>query len=277
MSEPFNLLEELLKNFLAVVPNLVGAIAILIIGLIVSKILGRLVRKLLKAIGADRLAERINEIDIVHDSNIRLVPSAFFSKIVYYFLLFVFIIAATDVLKMDVISNLMGDILNYIPVLVSAIFVLIIGLLASDALKKVVRTTCDSLAIPASKLISNVVFYFVFINIAMIALSQAQIDTDFIQSNLSIILGGIVLAFAIGYGFASRNIVANFLASFYNKGKVQVGDEIIIDGMQGVIKAIENGLLILEVGDKEVLIPLSRLATENITIIRKKEFSGPDH
>lgn len=269
MDKPLGLLEELLRNFLAVVPNLVGALGILIVGLIVSRIVARLLRKFLKAIGADRLAERLNEIEIVHKSKIRLVPSTLLSKVLYYFMLFVFVIAATDVLNMPIISNLMGDILNYIPILISALLVLVIGLLASDVLKNVVKTACDSLAIPAAGLISNVVFYFVFVNVAMIALSQAQIDTNFIQDNLSIILAGIVLAFSIGYGFASRHIVANFLASFYNRGKVQKGDIIEIDGVQGEVIAIENGRLVLLSEDKTVLIPLSRMSTERITIINR--------
>jgi len=271
MDDSLELLKELLHNFLAVVPNLAGALAIFIIGLIVSRIVARLLRKFLAAIGADRLAERLNQIDIVYKSNIKFVPSVLLSKILYYFLLFVFVIAATDILNMPIISNLMGDILNYIPVLVSALFVLVIGLLASDVLKNIVKTACESLAIPAAGLIANVVFYFVFINVAMIALSQAQIDTDFIQDNLSIILGGIVLAFSIGYGFASRHIVANFLASFYNRGRVQVGDVIEIDGLQGEVTALENGRLILTVDGNQVLLPLSRLSTERVTILKKKD------
>ena len=270
---PWELLQELLGSFLAIVPNLLGALAIFIIGLIVSRLVTKLVRRLLASIGIDRLAERLNEIEMVSKSNIKLVPSVMLSKLVYYFLLFVFIIAATDVLNMEIISVLMSDILNYVPILVSALFVFVIGLLVSDMLKNVVKTACDSLAIPASNLIANVVFYFVFINVAMIALSQAQIDTDFIQDNLSIILGGVVLAFSIGYGFASRSIVANFLASFYNKGKVQIGDVIRIDGEEGEIVAMENGTMTMLVDGNDVMLPLSKLATEKIVVVRKAQMT----
>jgi hypothetical protein len=268
--DPWKLLEELLLGFLDVIPNLLGALAIFIIGLIVAKLIAKLVRKFLKAIGIDKLAERLNEIEIVHKSNIKLVPSILLSKVVYYFLLFVFVVAATDVLNMPVISQLMGDILNYVPILISALFVFAIGLLASDMLKNIVKTACESLAIPSAGLIANVAFYFVFVNVAMIALSQAQIDTDFIQDNLSIILAGIVLAFSIGYGFASRSIVANFLASFYNKGRVSIGDVIQIAGIEGEVIAMENGSMTLLANNQEVMLPLSKLATETIIMIDKK-------
>ena len=269
--QPWKLLEELLKSFLAVIPNLMGALAILIIGFIVARLVAKILRRFLKTIGVDKLAERLNEIEIVHKSNIKVVPSVLLSKVLYYFLLFIFIIAATDVLNMPIISNLMGDILNYIPVLISALVVFVIGLVASDMLKNIVKTACESLAIPSANIIANVVFYFVFINIAMIALSQAKIDTDFIQDNLSIILAGVVLAFSIGYGFASRNMVANFLASFYNKGKVQTGDIIEIENMKGEVIAMDGGTMTMLVDGNEVLLPLSKLATEKIVLHKKKE------
>ena len=263
------LLQDLLTGFAAVIPNLLGALAVLIIGLIVSKIASRFVRRILVTIGADKLAERLNEIEIVYKSNIRLVPSKLLAKVVYYFLLFIFVVAATDILNMPVISQLVSEILNYIPILISAMAVFVVGLLISDFLKNVVKTTCDSLGIPASGMISSVVFYFLFLNIAMIALSQARIDTEFIQDNLSIILAGVVLAFAIGYGFASRNIVANFLASFYNKGKVNVGDTIGIDGVRGKVIRMDNSTITLQVENREVLIPLSKLASEKVDIFER--------
>ncbi|MCB0613690.1 MAG: mechanosensitive ion channel [Phaeodactylibacter sp.] len=270
------ILQDLLRGFVAVVPNLLGALAVFIIGLIVSKVAARFVRRILVAIGADKLAERLNEIEIVYKSNIQLVPSTLLSKVVYYFLLFIFVIAATDILNMPVISQLMGEILNYIPVLISALAVFVVGLLISDFLKNVVKTTCDSLGIPAAGMISSVVFYFLFLNITMIALSQARIDTEFIQDNISIILAGVVLAFAIGYGFASRNIVANFLASFYNKGKINVGDTIGIEGVKGKVLSMDSSSIVLEVEGREVLIPLSKIASEKIDVFERAQEETED-
>jgi small-conductance mechanosensitive channel len=264
----WKILEQLLSSFAAVVPNLLGALTVLIIGLVVSKMARKLVRKMLKSIGADRLAERLNEIEILSKNNISLVPSQLLSTVVYYFLLFIFVVAATDILNMQVISVLVGDILNYVPVVISALAVLVIGLFISDFLKNIVKTTCESLAIPASGLISNIIFYFLFLNVIMIALSQAKIDTGFIQDNLSIILAGIVFAFAIGYGFASRNIVANFLASFYNKGKIKMGDRVEIEDVSGKVIAMDNSTVTLDAKDRRIIVPLSKLTEKNVAILK---------
>jgi uncharacterized integral membrane protein len=265
----WEILQELLSKFASIVPNLLGALTIFIVGLIISRLAARFLRSLLVRIGADRLAERLNNIELVEKSKIKIAPSVLLSKVLYYFLLFIFIVAATDVLNLEFISTLMGDILNYVPVVISAMAMLVVGLLISDFLKNIVLTACESLAIPAAGLISNIVFYFLFLNVIMIALSQARIDTGFIQDNLSILLGGVVLAFAIGYGFASRNIVANFLASFYNKGKVQIGDVIEIEGVSGEVIAMDNATITVRGEDRLVLFPMNKLTSAHVSIIKQ--------
>jgi small-conductance mechanosensitive channel len=261
-----SLVEELLRRFMSIIPNIAGALAIIVIGWIIARILAKFLRKVLGAIGIDRLAERLNEIDIVHRSSVRLVPSALFSKIVYYFLLFIFLSAATDVLGMAAVSTLMNEFLNYIPYLLSAFVMLVVGLLLADFLRNLVLTTCESLGIPAAKIIAAFVFYFVFLNIAMITLNQAKIDTNFIQDNLSIILAGIVLAFAIGYGLAARPMVANLLSAYYNRNKVNVGDVISINGIKGEVIEKDNATLTLQAKGHKVIIPLNMLSTSTYEI-----------
>lgn len=262
----FSALEELGRNFLGVIDNLVGALLLLIIGLIIARILARVLRKILEKIGIDKLADRLNEIDLFYKNNIKITPSKLIPKVLYYILVFIFTIAATDVLGMAVISNLMSELLNYIPNAIAAFIVLVIGLVIADLLKNAIKTTCESLGIPAAGVISTAVFYFVFINIIMMALKQGNIETDFIEQNISIILAGIIGAFAIGYGLASRGLVANFLSSFYNKGKVAIGDVVTVDGVKGEVIAIDNLSVTLRMGSTKTIVPLSKLTTESVSI-----------
>ncbi|GJM33245.1 MAG: hypothetical protein DHS20C18_22460 [Saprospiraceae bacterium] len=261
------ILQEQLANLAQIIPNLVGAMAIFFIGWFIAKMLARIVKKLLVSVGVDSLAEKLNEIEIVEKSNIKIIPSVLISKILYYLIFFISIMAATDVLGMKAISDLMTNIMNYIPSLISALVVLIIGVVIADVLKKIVQTTCDSLGIPASKMISNLVFYFIFLNVIMITLKQASLQTDFIETNISIILAGVVLAFAIGYGMASRGLMSNMLSSFYNKEKIKLGHTVIIDGTKGKIISIDSTTLTLQASNSKVIIPLSKLTSEKVEIL----------
>jgi len=270
-----SLLEKLkseAENLTSILPNIVGAIAVFLIGWLVAKTIARVIKKVLSKIGIDKLAERLNEIEIVYKSNIKIVPSILLSKIVYYMLMLIVIMAATDVLKMQAVSKLVNDIINYIPSLLTAMMVLAIGILVADTVKNAVQTACTSLAIPAGKVISSVVFYFLFINVLMMALSQAQLETGFIESNISIILAGVVGAFAIGYGFASRNIVASLLTSFYNKERVKIGDYIRIAGVEGRVTGIDStSMTLLTPAGGEVVVPLHKLSSEMFEIVGRRQ------
>lgn len=262
----FDILRELMNEFLKAVPNVVGALLIALLGFLFARIFSRFLKKILVKIGIDKIGEKLNDIEVIQKANFNIVPSVVLSKIIYYFLLLIFIIAATDILGMPAVSQLLKDIIDFIPNLITALIVLVLGILLAEFIRNIVQTALNSLGVPSAKLISSFVFYFLFISVAISALTQAQIETDFISANISLIIGGGVFAFALGYGIASKDIVANFLASFYSKDRVHVGDVISIDNVTGEIIAINKSSITLRTGDDMIIIPLKKLTTEKITI-----------
>lgn len=263
----FEILKNLLIKFVSAVPNILAAIFISLVGFVIAKSVGKLITHLFQKIGVDKLADKLNEIDVVHKYNIQFKPSRILGEIIYYFLMLFFLIAATELLGMPAVSNLIGDLINYIPNLVVAGVVLVIGLVVSNALKEIVNTTCKSLNVPNASLIGNLVFYFVFITIALSALNQAKIDTSFIRNNLSIILGGIVAAFSIGYGLASKDMMSNFLASFYSRRHIQIGDNIKIGDVSGTVIYTDSTCMKIQSGEKMVIIPMNKLSTHDVEIM----------
>jgi small-conductance mechanosensitive channel len=238
---------------------------------LLAKAVSKIVTHIFELIGADKLADKLNEIELLSSYNLTIKPSRIIAKITYYLILLIFLIAATELLGMPAVSQLISDLINYVPNLISAIIVLIFGLFIADTIKGIVLTTCKSFNLPSSGLIANFAFYFIFITAVISALSQAKVDTDFIKNNLTMIMGGGVAAFALGYGLASRDLMANFLSSFYSRAKFNVGDYIQIGDTEGVIIEIDNSSLTLETQDSQVVIPLSMLVKEKVSI-KKNNF-----
>lgn len=265
----FDIVTEMLTKFAGALPKIILAVIIFVIGYIISKLVASVVTKLLSKIGVDKLGEKLNEIDIISKSNFSVVPSKILGKIFYYMLLLIFTLVATDVLGVPAVSQLFKDIISFIPNLLVAIIVLILGILLADLIKNIVYTACNSLGIPSAKLIASFLFYFLFINVVIMALTQANIETEFIASNISILIGGAVAAFAIGYGLASKEIVANFIASFYSKDRFQIGDQVIIDGEEGVIVDVDRSALTIDNGEYRTIVPLSKTISEKIKIKRQ--------
>jgi len=263
---PTTLLTDLLTKFMAGIPAIFTAILLLVVGLIVSKIVSKIVLKFLESVKIDKLGEKLNEIEMVDKANIKIKISTVLSKVVYYVIMLFFAVAATEALQMPAISNMVSDLITFIPNLIVAMIWIILGLLISEALRKVVQTACNSLGIPSGQMIGNFLFYFLVINVIISALGQAKINTEFLSQNISLVIAGAVGAFAIGYGLASKDNVSNFLASYYSKGKFHVGDKITIEGKTGMISKMDKSSLILRTETGKIIIPLSKLSKENVEI-----------
>ena len=260
-------LGDLITSFMRGVPNFFMAVVIAIIGFIVAKIIAKIIQKAMVSINIDAIGEKLNEIDFIDKSNIKIKISTILSKVVYYVLILFFMVAATDVLGMPAVSSLVSDLFNLIPNLIVAGIILILGTLLADMLRGVVQTALESLGIPSARMISSFVFYFMLINIVISAFTQAQINTAFLSQNISIVIGGIVLAFAIGYGLSSRSSMSNFLASYYSKGKFDVGDTITLDGVTGkVVEMDKSSLILIADSGNKIIFPLNQVSNSKIEI-----------
>jgi len=235
----FKLVQSLVQNIIDFVPSLIGAIIVFLIGWIIARIVRKGLKSVLEKVGVDKIGESIERIDIVRKSGMSIKISSFLSSIFYYLLMLIFVVA---------------------------IVVMGVGLLIADFLKNIVHTACKSIGIPAYSMIANIVFYFVLINVLILALSQAKIDTDFLKNNLSLILAGIIFAFALGYGIASKDLASNFLASFYLRNKFNVGDEITIGGIKGSIVEIDTNYVKVKTATSTQLVPIIKLITESVEI-----------
>lgn len=261
------LLNEMLTTFSQSIPRFISALFIVIVGFIVAKLVSGILKKILKKIQIDKIGDKLNEVDIIQKSSVEIKISTLVSKVLYYMILLFFMVAATDVLDMPAISELVKDIFNLIPNLIVAGIILIVGVLFGDAIRGIVKTACESLGIPSAKLISMVVFYFILINVLVSALSQAKVNTAFLSQNISLVIGGAILAFAIGYGLASKDSVSNFLASQYVNDKIKPGDRIKIDSYEGQVSNIDKSSVTLETQEGKVIIPLRHVGDSRIEVL----------
>lgn len=254
-------------SFVNGVPKFVMAIVVLIIGMIIAKLIRNIIKKVLVTANIDKIGEKLNEIEIVEKSNIKIKISTILSKVVYFILMLFFFAASAEILSMPAVTNLVSDMIKLVPNILVAGIILVLGTLFADMVKGVAQTTLESLGIPSARMLAGFLFYFIMINIIISALTQAQINTAFLSQNIAIVIAGIILAFAIGYGLASRTSMSNFLASYYSKGKFDVGDTITINDVSGKIVEMDKSsmVLIADTGNK-IIIPLNQVTQNKIEI-----------
>ncbi len=261
--ETFN---DMIKSFMGFFYNLIGAVLILLIGWIVAKVVAAVTKKMLEQVGADKIGDKLNEIDAIKGLKLEIKLSSIISKVLYYFILIFMLRPAADTLGVPAISDMVKLLVEFIPKLISSALMLSAGIFLADALKNFVVTLCKSFNIAAGKLIGTAIFFFLLIIFVIQAVAQVGINTSLLESSFNLLVGGIIFAFAIGYGFASKEILLNIISSFYSKNRYKEGQIIEIDGIKGEIIAMDNTTITLKTLDSKTVFPLQVLQSKKVVI-----------
>ncbi|AKB55010.1 MULTISPECIES: mechanosensitive ion channel family protein [Methanosarcina] len=134
---------NIIDQFIAFIPTLVAIIILIIVGKIVGTFLGKLGARFLDKIGLDDLVDKTIIGGMIKRAQMSTV--GFFDAVIRWFIYIVFAMIILDLLNIEVVNNFISMIILYIPLMVSAFIVLLVGLLVvdfiSDLVKKVLIST----------------------------------------------------------------------------------------------------------------------------------------
>ncbi|MBX2952864.1 MAG: mechanosensitive ion channel [Leadbetterella sp.] len=266
-----NTFSKLIEQSSTFISNLISAVLILGIGWGVARIAAFLFRSFFSKVGVDKLGEKIQNMEMLKKYELDFSLSRVLSQIVFILIMLFLSVSAADTLGVPAISNMFMMLVDFIPKLGVAIMMTLLGLFVSDLARKFVETLCKSFHIASGKLISMGVFFFLSFISVILALGQAGINTKLLESSFNILVAGLVLAFSIGYGIASKEIMLNILSSIYSRKKFREGDLVEILGVKGTIIRMDNTTLVLSADGKEISFPLRVLQTEKITLFHQNQ------
>lgn len=265
----FNSFQSFGQQLLGAIPGILGAIFILLLGWLLAKFISNGVAKLLKVAKFDKLADKIKANDFLKKANVDRSPSEVIGFFIYWTLLLLVIMSASDALGWTAVSLEVSKLLSLLPNVLVAIVFFVIGFYIASFVRDLILGASNSMNIGTGKLISGLVFYLMLILVTLTALNQAGVDTSIITNNLMLILGAVLGAAAISYGFASRDVLSNILAGFYSRRTFGVGQTIEIDGVRGKIVEVRNISITLQTSETEqVIVPTHQLITNRVKIIR---------
>jgi small-conductance mechanosensitive channel len=258
-----NLLDQVVVGF----SKLFGALLLLLVGWIIARVITRVLGKILGKVGVNQLSERLNQISSVQKVGLQLDLVWVVKKFLYWLIMLVFFISAADVMGLNMVAEKLHELIDYLPQVFTALLILGGGFYLADQLRNLVGSAAKSMGVPSYKAISGLVFYIMVIFVVIAALERLEFfPVEIITDNLSIILGGLLLAFAIGYGLAARPMLSSILAGYYSRNTFEVGQEIEVDGYRGTIVRITNVSVSLETEGKLLVMPLSRLMSDQVII-----------
>ncbi|HLC89408.1 MAG TPA: hypothetical protein VJG65_00430 [Patescibacteria group bacterium] len=189
---------EIWFKFVDLVPSILGAIIVFIVGLFIAEGLGRLVANLLKKVYLDKAVEATGLKKILDKIGFRLEISKALGLLVTWFLYAVVLVGAADILGLGQISEFLTQVVLYIPNVIIAVVILIVGIIVSNFVQTLVTETALATKIEAADFLANVAKWAILIFTVMAALIQLRVATELIQ----ILFTGLVLMIALAGGIA---------------------------------------------------------------------------
>ncbi len=262
----FNSLNEMGINVMQAIPNILGALLILILGWIITKIVVFVLKRVLKFARVDRLTEIINEKELFGKADLKFNISSVIVGFVKWIMFLVFLIVAADIMNWEIVSVEIGNLLRYLPKLFSAIALFMVGIYIANFVKRAIRGLFESFDLTGAKAVSALVFYVIAIIITITALNQAGIDTEIITNNLTIILGAFLAAMAIAFGFGSKEVVGDLLRAFYTRKNFEVGQKINFKEVSGTVESIDNITMSIKTTRGKIILPIRDVVENKIEI-----------
>ncbi|OGW93985.1 MAG: hypothetical protein A3I73_03035 [Omnitrophica bacterium RIFCSPLOWO2_02_FULL_45_16] len=201
------------------VPTIFGAIIILVAGWIVAKFIEAIVVRALKAARLDVLSDKAGIANMLAQGDIKWTLSELIGVIIYWIVMLSVLAAALNVLNLTVAGDLLSRLVAYVPNIIVAIFVLVLGSFLASFIAGIVRTTASNAGLGNAKLLAKITQSVIIIFAVIIAIEQLNIATAFIAFAVNIILASIGLGAAIAFGLGCKDIAAKAMSDLMNKVK----------------------------------------------------------
>ena len=210
---------EALQNLLGFLPALIGAILILILGWIVAGIIAGLIEKGLKAVGFERAAQSTGIAGFIQQAGSGWTASKLGAEIDKWFIRLIAIQAAASILGLTQISAVINAILLWLPNLVVAIVIIVIGALIANFVAGIVRGSAAEMGFTTPNLLANLTRYAILGFAAVAAFNQLGIAPTVVNTLFIGLVATLVLAFGLAFGLGGQQTAARITEGWYEKGR----------------------------------------------------------
>jgi flagellar biosynthesis protein FliQ len=205
-------LANALNLVLTFIPRLLGFLVILLVGWLIATVISKALTLLLRKVGFDRMSERIGLTRFEQRMGVKMDSAGILGNIVFWFLLLMFLVPAADALGLPAVSNVLNQLVAYIPNVFVAILVLFLGALAGTVIADLVRGATASANIGNPNLFANIARYAILGFAALIALEQLQIAPVLLNELFAALVGAAAIAFGLAFGLGGQETARKWLS-----------------------------------------------------------------
>lgn len=194
------------------IPTLLAAFVIVVVGWILGSILFKLVENLVKFAKIDGALSAAGFDKMVERAGFRLDSGYFLGKLVEWFFVIVFLVAALDVLGLKLVTAFLSDVvLGYLPQVIVAVLMILIAAIVAEAMQKVVVGAAKAANMKSVNFAGNVTKWAIWSFAILAALMQLGIAVSFINTLFTGIVIAVSLALGLSFGLGGQDAAARYI------------------------------------------------------------------
>ena len=208
---------EMLTKLIGYLPTLIGALIILTVGWLVAKTLRRMVKRGLETIHFNKLADKAGISEILNKGGLKTSANEVVSSLVYWLAIIMVLVMVVNALGLPQASNVLESLFAYIPNVIGALFVLVMGMFLANFVSGIIRTAAGNASLPRPEMLAVVSRWAIIIFAGTISLRELGIATLLVTTTFNIILGGVCLGLALAFGLGGKDAAAKYLNEWQQK------------------------------------------------------------
>lgn len=264
-----NALSRFWTEIAGFLPNLIATIIIIIIGLLISKVVTKWFANVIEKLGFNTLCDMLGIEKGLKTLGFKSHPSIIVGQALYLFLILIILVAGADTLGLDRLSSILDELVLYLPKLVGAVVIALIGLFIAKTAKNQLAASFENMGLEyaegAGRALQMLVLFITF----SLVVGQLQLETELLNTVFTVLIASMGIALALALGLGTKAIANSIVSGIYAREQLLPGDEIEFDGFLGNVVQVSTVNTIIE--NKEGLqlsIPNQDLLTQKYTLTK---------
>ena len=220
------------------VPKLLGTLAILLIGWGIARAAQMVTAKILVRMKLDQAADYLGLSEILANAGIKRPASGVVSRLLFWLLILAFVLPATEILGLTSVTVTIDRLIAYLPNVIAATLVLLLGLLLARFIGNVVGSGAAVSEVPYSRQLGQAARFVMIVMVSIVTIEQLGIKTSIFQWLLIASLTAVVFAMAVAFAIGSKEVVGSILAGYYLRKSLRDGTSVEVLGRSGTLTRI---------------------------------------
>jgi hypothetical protein len=200
-------------------PQLLGSLIILFAGYLLAKVIERLTLRLLRAIKLNTMLERGGVMDAMERAGTRIDAARVVSGLIFWLIMFAVILFAASVLGFDELTNVFEQQVTYIPSIIAAVVILLVGIVLGGFVGGLIATSAG--AVRGGTALSRIGRAGVILLSVFMALQVIGVATEIVTTAFAILFGAVALAGALAFGLGNRELAAEITREWYERYRAE--------------------------------------------------------